>query len=800
MSKNKISPNYFKEELRASLITPEWVNKSAIYELPDSSRKEIAELLNRDFTKTPHGPYLVFEYYDPFEREKLLTVNVKSKEPFMVEGKEQKYLRPSGSSNHLYIPKFITVLDLLNIKNPILFTEGEKKTICANINGFLTIGLNGVQNWKTKGDDGTSKPLDVFEKLNLDGRQVLICFDSDVLTNENVLNAENEFANYLQSLGAKVRVLRFPESSGESKVGIDDYILKHGVEEFKKLAKLACLPINTSIGDIETYLNDLKDLSTEEVENKIKTASYAIAGKGAVVVERFVDKIKDATGTPKDVLRDIFGDIKKQTRLKKTKGPQFKVIIYDSETMPTGRLLKGITEKLVEDGRFYREGNELIMVDKGRREFLNVKNFPASFNELSELKIDGRFRLMPPDIAQGILYSPTVKHDVKEIGLFTSTITYDDNWNLVKVGYNPGSKILYCPPEKFKDIKPRNTTSAIQELLQDFCFKNEASRVNAIGALLTALFRHKFQGSKAFFANTGNQPGLGKSLLAQVISIIVTGEESPDIDYIANEYEMGNRIASTIQVTDILNFDNIKSNKELSSGPLERSITSPRPSFRKLGVSELIEKPNTFVVFISINDAMFGKDLLTRMCPIEFWFKTDPRLRDFTKSDLKKWALDNRKVLIEELVGMVERWKSAGCPLAKVKSRFSEWPLYIGGILEANGFKGFMDNFAGAQISYTQEAKEVGELFTEHTNKWMKVTELVNICREQNCFRDILAKSSPNVSLGIKLNKLVESKTQLPLPDGTTFILKKSELTDSAERKVIYMAETQNTLTEKGTK
>lgn len=791
MSPKNKSPDYFKEELRASLITTEWAEQCGIYELAD--KNEVAKLLNREISKTPKGPYLVYPYFDPIERDKVVTVNVKSAEPLVIEGKEQKYLRPNGSSNHLYVPKFIQLVDLLNNKTPLLFTEGEKKTICANINGFLTVGLNGVQNWKTKDKDGVSRPLEVFNKLNLSSRQVLICFDSDIMTNENVQKAENEFAKFLQGLGAKVRVLRFHDTTSEEKLGIDDYILKYGVEEFKHLAKEAVLPVNTSTSDIETYLSGLKELTTEEKHNKIKTASHAIASKDSTVVDLLIKNISTASGVRVETIRDIIKSIRRQ----KNKAKLIDTIVYDSETTPVSRLLRQITEKLIKDGRFYREGNELILVNKNKREFLNFKNFPGIFNDISEIKMDGRFQLMDSKFATAIIYSPKMKEDVPEISLFTTTTTYDDNWNLVKPGYNKGSKILYCPPATIKDIRPRATTTAIEELLQDFCFKNEPSRVNAIGALLTALLRHKFQGTKAFFANTGNQPGLGKSLLAEVISILVTGEESTTMTYSPNEYEMDNQIAAKIQKTDILNFDNIKSNKELSSGPLERVITSPLPSFRRLGSNdEVIEKPNTFVVFISINDAMFGKDLLSRMCPIELWWKDDPREREFTKTNLKKWAWDNRKIILEELVGMIETWKAKGCPMAKVKSRFSEWPAYIGGILESNGFKGFMDNYTGATTTYTQVARETGELFAENLNKWLKVAELVNIARGQNCFKDLMVKANPNVSLGIALNKLVEAKTPLPLPDGTTFILKKSETTESSDRKVIYFAEAPQHLTE----
>jgi hypothetical protein len=787
MSSKYKSPKHFKEELRASLITDEWAEKCGIYELND--KNEVARLLNRHPSKTPKGPFVVYPYFDIEDRNLVLTVNVKAAEPLMVEGKEQKYLRPNGSTNHLYVPKFISLVDLLNNKNPILFTEGEKKTICANIHGFLTIGLNGVQNWRTKDEEGVSRPLEVFNKLNLSGRQVLICFDSDVMTNEDVQRAENDFSKYLQSLGAKVRVLRFHDNTSDEKVAIDDYILEHGVEEFRKLAKEAVLPVNTSTEDIEAYLSGLKGLSTEEKHNKIKTASHAIAAKDSVVSDILIKNIAaNSGGVNIDTVREIIGAIKKKkvnSKLTKTSN----VIVHESER-PLKPFVQAIINKLIDNGSFYREGNELIQAQSHKRNYLSKESLPGVFLEFCELKVDGKYRPMENGIAQAILYNG-MKKDVPEIALFTTTPTYcPKTWSLTQPGYNKDSKILYLPDPNIKNLKPKKSQKLIDEMFADFCFKNEASKANARGALLTALIPHMFQGGKSFFANTGNQPGLGKSLLAEIISILVSGTESYPIGYTPDEYQMEHLILTAIQSTNILNFDNIKANKELSSGPLERFITSANPAGRRMGRNdELIVKPNTFVVFISINDAMFGKDLLSRMCPIEFWWDKDPSDRTYSKPDLKQWVRENRKGILEEVIGMFEVWKEKGCPLASIQSRFTQWPATIGGILEANGIKGFMDNYKGATTTYTQVARETGDLFAENLNKWLKVSDLVSIAKNANCFKDIMAKANPNVALGIALTKLAEAKTPIPLHDGTTFILKRSESTDSEDRKAIYFAD-----------
>ena len=59
-------------------------------------------------------------------------------------------------------------------------------------------------------------------------------------------------------------------------------------------------------------------------------------------------------------------------------------------------------------------------------------------------------------------------------------------------------------------------------LLRDFCFHTPADRTNFLGILLTAILIPQFIGSKPAALFNGNQPGLGKSILAQILSIVAT--------------------------------------------------------------------------------------------------------------------------------------------------------------------------------------------------------------------------------------------------------------------------------------
>ena len=64
-------------------------------------------------------------------------------------------------------------------------------------------------------------------------RRVLICFDSDAISNRNVRQAERDLAAFLKKrFGAKVSIKRLPPGVDNAKVGLDDFLPTHSAPEF----------------------------------------------------------------------------------------------------------------------------------------------------------------------------------------------------------------------------------------------------------------------------------------------------------------------------------------------------------------------------------------------------------------------------------------------------------------------------------------------------------------------------------------------------------------------------------------
>lgn len=94
----------------------------------------------------------------------------------------KRYRSPHGRGNRLYIPRTIDPHALIDPAHVLTITEGEKKTLRANQDGILCIGLAGVWSWRTRngaGPSAPSVPLPDLDALPWTGRPVELAFDSD---------------------------------------------------------------------------------------------------------------------------------------------------------------------------------------------------------------------------------------------------------------------------------------------------------------------------------------------------------------------------------------------------------------------------------------------------------------------------------------------------------------------------------------------------------------------------------------------------------------------------------------------
>jgi putative DNA primase/helicase len=146
-------------------------------------------------------------------------------------GHAAKYEARPNSRNRIHAP--LAIRDKLSdVSVPLIITEGQKKSEKGAQAGICVIALAGVWNWRDRIGE-SSFPISDFELFPLLSRRVLLCFDSDAVSNNHVRQAERDLAAFLRKhFGTRVAVKRLPPGLDGGKVGLDDFLLTHTAEEF----------------------------------------------------------------------------------------------------------------------------------------------------------------------------------------------------------------------------------------------------------------------------------------------------------------------------------------------------------------------------------------------------------------------------------------------------------------------------------------------------------------------------------------------------------------------------------------
>lgn len=245
----RIFPHHLKQLLQSGL-TVETCLEAGIYS--EGNQAKIRSLIDCSLaTAKALGACLVFPFVDIDGRNGY--AQIRPDRPRKRGDHVLKYESPKGKPVQVYIPQKVRPY-LEDGALELLLTEGAKKALKATQDGFPTLGLSGVWGWKRKAE---SALLPTLERVHWQGRRVVIAFDSDIASNENVLKAEKWLCHHLAKRGATVKVIRLP-ADGDAKVGLDDFLVKHGAGKLRELLDQAIDPdeIEVEIDKLSAVLVD----------------------------------------------------------------------------------------------------------------------------------------------------------------------------------------------------------------------------------------------------------------------------------------------------------------------------------------------------------------------------------------------------------------------------------------------------------------------------------------------------------------------------------------------------------------
>lgn len=219
------------------------------------------------------------------------------------DAKTPRYVNEPDAGVAAYFPRLKT-MNWLEIAQdpdePIILTEGELKAAKACKEGFPTVGLGGVFNFRSPKIGVVW--LREFEDIVWVKRHVYICFDSDYRTNPNICSALNKLGEELIERGAIVYMVSLPEvmDDPEAKTGLDDFFVAepNAEEQFRDLLHYA-EPLGLakplwSLNDQVVYVRDPGLVINRHTDQKMSPSAFK---EHAFSVGRFMEQRVRADGS-----------------------------------------------------------------------------------------------------------------------------------------------------------------------------------------------------------------------------------------------------------------------------------------------------------------------------------------------------------------------------------------------------------------------------------------------------------------------------------------------------------------------
>jgi predicted P-loop ATPase len=176
------------------------LEKARIWRATDAQARS-----ERKINGTGNNAGVIFDYFHPTEPLQWRAARLRRDAP----GDGPKYLCPAGKCYLYFVPGFAD-----RLKDPsvlVIFVEAEKSVLAGTAwaertnNNALFVGTGGCYGWQRD-----SAPHPDLNLLAWQDREVIILFDSNATTNQNVQVARSRFAAELKRRGARVFLADLP--------------------------------------------------------------------------------------------------------------------------------------------------------------------------------------------------------------------------------------------------------------------------------------------------------------------------------------------------------------------------------------------------------------------------------------------------------------------------------------------------------------------------------------------------------------------------------------------------------------
>ena len=371
---------------------------------------------------------------------------------------------------------------------------------------------------------------------------------------------------------------------------------------------------------------------------------------------------------------------------------------------------------------------------------------------------EGDFDVPPPqDIARMLVASPHASLPVLD-GVTTAPV-FDASGQLVKEpGFHQDSGVWYherpgfsVPPIPVHPT-PQEIDAArallLDELLVDFPFVTASDRAHAVAAIILPFVRRMISGPTPVHLYEAPTPGSGKTLAAELVYMIATGDAAEATTMPSDDEEVRKKITSLLLAAKpVVLLDNVRGG--IDSVSLAAVLTAEKWTDRLLGGNELAGLPNRAVWLVSANNPSLTIEIARRCIRIRVEPTNDRpwERKNFKHWPLKHWILENRSELVHAVLILVQAWFSGGCPQGRYTlGSFEHWAATLGGILETAGIPGFLENtselYEAADIEGQEWREFVAAWWEEHGSAPVSASALLLLVSSRECLSYVLAGKS----------------------------------------------------------
>lgn len=459
------------------------------------------------------------------------------------------------------------------------------------------------------------------------------------------------------------------------------------------------------------------------------------------------------------------------------------------------------TKKVIEIGKLKHSNGEIFyngFIDVDSNRFVTLieryfKPWCKIYTKQGEIVVT---KSMPQNIATTVLVSDNFRDEmpvISRIFYVQMPILYNNELTFPKKGYDErfASWLPYnAPVISEPNMELSYAKKLIEDIFQEFCFRTEQDKTNAIAAFITPYLRGLFTSFNTrtpVFIYEANRERAGKDYLAGLTGMLYEGYSLEEPPLSTNDRTQNNSeelrkkiLSAMISGRKRLHFSNNKGH--LNNAVFESVVTAERWNDRILGRSENLTFDNELDFSLSGNIGMtLTPDLANRSRFIKLFLDIeDANSRIFTNPDLLQWVGEERNLILSALYSLIKNWIDKGSPAGSIPfSSFPQWARICGGIMECAGYMNpctpDKDTFGITVDSETANMKTLFELCYEHKpDTWLKKSDIVELIKQEGeelfGFYD-WDKKSDQIRFAIQFSKYVGrilSDIKLVIRNSTT--------------------------------